>query len=226
MRRFTIRQLMILIAVIAACLGIALNAAFSGIAFLYVICLGTLVWLPGRGRLKGAPWAFFAAATWLNSSMFFFFAYYPVFHNSMLPFLPSLIFVPVVAALGLIWVAGRHLRSQRLRAATAVIALTALPCSMIAYRWPLTLAFHFSSTALNRLADRVQSGGKATPGEWAGIYRVWGSMNDPKTGEPVLVIDPDPRGTFSFIRHSNSPAAPSDGNEHFDGGRWSAIDLD
>jgi hypothetical protein len=225
-KRFSIRQLMILIAVIAACFSVALNGAFSGIAFLYVICLGMLVWFPSRGRLKAAPWAFFASAAWLNISMFVFFAYYPVFHNSMLPFLPSLIFVPIVAGLGLVWVAGRPIRSQRLCATAAVIALTALPCTMIAYRWPLTLAFHFSSTALNRLADRVQSGGKVAPGEWAGIYRVWGSMKDAQTGEPILVIDPDPRGTFSFIRHANSPGERSDGNEHFDGGRWSAIDLD
>ena len=226
MPRFTIRQLMIVIGVTACGLALVKNYTLPTVSLLYILGLGLFAWLPAHGRSRVASWGFFASAAWLNLSMLFYFAFYPVFHNSVFLFLGSLVFVAIVPGVGLAWVASRPLRSQRLRAAGLVIALTAIPCSMIAYRWPLHLAFYLSSPGLNRLADRIESGGKVIPGEWAGIYRVWGSMKDSRTGAPVLVIDPDRRGIFGFCRHSKTPPYPSDQGDQFNGGRWYAIDQD
>jgi hypothetical protein len=226
MKRFSIRQLMIVIAVVATVLAIVQHYTFATVVGLYIVALGLIGWLPSRGRSRLAVWGFFASATWLNLSMPLFFVYYPVLHNSSMLFLPALISIPIVAGLGLAWVACYSGKLQKLRAAVTVIVLLALPCSMIVYRWPIDVAFYFSSPGLNRLADRVEAGGTVVPGEWAGIYRVWGSMKDPQTGNPMLVIDPDPGGIFAYARRITSPPDGTTRRERLDGGRWYSIDQD
>jgi hypothetical protein len=223
---FTIRGLMVAIAVVAVALGLLLNHPLTSIAGLYAVGLAFVAWLPSRGRSRVAAWGFFLSSAWLNLSMLALFAWYPVFHNATLILMLSLPFVAVVPGFGLAWVASHLRRRRRIGAAVAVIAAVALPCSIIADRWPFRLAFYLSSADLNRMADRVEAGGTIRPGEWAGLYRVWGASVDPNSGDPILVIDPDPAGIFAFTRHRNAPPPHPVPGDRFEGGRWDCIDQD
>jgi hypothetical protein len=224
--RFTIKHLMIVVAVVALALGLIKNYTFFTFTSVYIFGLAVLAWYPSRRRSRVASWVFFLSAAWLNLSLATQYAYYPVLHNAMFLFLASLIFVPIVPGAGLAWVATRPERSRRIGAALVVALLTALPVSMLATRWPFYLAFHLSSTSLEKLADRVEAGGTITPGQRAGIYRVWGTIPGITAGEIGLLIDPDTRGQFAFVRRRTPLVGRSPGPEGVDGKRWYSIDQD
>lgn len=218
--RLTIGRLMVAIAVIGAGLGLIQAYTFTTVIGLYAVALAAFAWLPACGRPRLASWGFFASAAWLNLSLPILYAWQPVFHKAIELFLASLIFVAVVPGVGLAWVASRSTRPKRVRGALLVAALTALPGSMLATRWPYYLGFYASSPALNRLADRVEAGGRVVPGEWAGIYRVWGSTT--MAGGTVLLIDTKPGDRYGFARRG--PRAI--GRDALDAGRWSCLDED
>jgi hypothetical protein len=224
--RFTIRRLMIAVPVIAVALVLLQQYTYSTLITLYLLGLASIAWFPNRGRSRAASWAFFLTAAWLNLSLPTFYAYYPALHDEMLLFLGSLIFVPIVPGAGIAWVATRQERPRRIRAALVVLALTALPASMIATRWPLYLGFYLSRPSLERLADRLEAGGVVAPGEWAGIYRVWGTIPGFNPGEIGLLIDPDTSGQFAFVRRRAPLIGRPPGPEGVDGVRWYSIDQD
>jgi hypothetical protein len=225
MKRFSIRTLMIVIAILATILALLKNYTFPTLTTLYIAALMFIGWLPSHGRPRVARWGLFASAAWLNLSIFTFFAFYPVVHNSILLLFPSLALVAIVPGVGLAWVVSQPRRPQQIRAALTVVAVTAIPCSMIATHWPLKLAFYVSSSGLDRLADRLEGGGTIVPGEWAGIYRVWASMTDSATGDQVLLTDPDRRGIFGFGRHVGSIGGTFP-RERIGSGGWYYIDED
>lgn len=215
---------MLAIAGIGVLLALLDSHPFTTIVLGYVLALAALGWLAGRRSPSRARWGFLACTAWLNASLLVLYGYQPVFHNAMLPFLAALALVPIALGLGLAWATDGRGRSRWSRAAI-VACTTLLAISMIATRWPLHLAFHLSSPALNRLADRIESGGTLAPGEWAGLYRIRGSM--PLNGDTALIVDPDPRGMSAFVRRRGSARGERvDGLDEGSRGRWWLFDQD
>ena len=175
MPQFTIKRLMIVIAVIGVVLALFQHFPLSTFAATYSLCLFGLGWSVGRLRPKLASWEFIASAIWLNVSLFVAFAYLPVFHKSAL-LISSIALIPIVPGLGLAWITARGGWAARARAALVVAVAVSLIASMLATHWPLKLAFYLSSPALNRLADRVESGQAMTKPEWAGLYLIYSAQ--------------------------------------------------
>jgi len=229
-RRFTIRGGMVAVAVVGAVLAILMRYPYQGLLGVYTLTPAAMAWLAGRGRPSLARWAFFGSAAWLDASMFFLVLYAPAFNDDMLWFAASLVFVPIAPGFGLAWLSTREGRARKARAAVLVIAATAFPISIMTTWWPLELGFYLSSPALNRLADRVDRGGKVVPGEWAGIYRIRGATPIRYNGSTLLLIDDDPRGIAGFARKKGAALGVAD-REWVDVGqgvidRWSYLAED
>ena len=207
-RRFTIKRLMIVVAVVAVLLALFQAGTFSTIIFLYLLALAGMAWLPSRGRARLAIRGLIVSAAWLNLTLPVFFAFEPVLHKWMLLFLSSLVCIPIVPGFGLAWVASREGWAPRSRAALVVISLTAIPVATILTKWPLRLAFYLSSPALNRLADRLEAGGSVGPDEWAGIYRIKGSTTLGYGGGTLLIVDPTRGDLSGFARRPGSAGGP------------------
>jgi hypothetical protein len=94
--RFTIKRLMIAVAVIGLALGLPQHCTYSTLIILYILGLAFIAWFPNRGRSRAVSWAFFLTAAWLNLSLPTFYAFHPALHDEMLLFQGSLIFVPIV----------------------------------------------------------------------------------------------------------------------------------
>lgn len=222
--RITIRRLMLVIAGIGVFLALLDSYPLTTIEIAFVLTLAALGWRTARRSPVLARWGFLACASWLNASLLVLYAYQPVYHNAVLLFLAALAFVPIVPGVGLAWAADGRGRTRWARVAI-VAGTVALAVSMIETRWPLHLAFRLSSPALNRLANRVESGGKVAATEWAGLYRVRGSM--PLNGDTALIIDPDPRGMSAFVRRRGPARGErTDWLNEGPGGRWWFLDQD
>ncbi len=109
---------------------------------------------------------------------------------------------------GLAWINSRPGWALRVRASLVMAALTALPISAILTQWPHRLAFYLSSPALNRLADRVEAGGKVRPGEWAGVYRIQGTLTLGYGGGTLLIVDPKAGDLSGFARRPGPARGP------------------
>lgn len=203
-KRFTIKRLMLVIAGFAGLLALFQQGLLIAMNVLYALGLAGLAWLPSRGRPRLALWGFVASVAWLNLSILTIMVYLPSFNNDILAYMASLAFVPIAPGFGLAWVTSLPGRARRVRSAVVVVGLMALAISMLATAWPFRLAFYLSSPALNRLADRVDSGGKVVPGEWAGFYRIRGSIPVRYDGATMLIVNDDPRWIAGFARRKGA----------------------
>ena len=203
MRQYTIQRLMIAIVVIGVALALLREYPFFTVVAYFILALFGLAWSVVHVSPNLASRLFIPSALWLNLSLFVSFAYSPLFHKSAL-FIVSLIFIPIVPALGLVWVAARTGRYARVRAASIVAAVMALSASMLATHWPLRLAFYLSSPALNRLADRVESGEALTTPEWAGLYLIHRVSPFNAGGDLMLRVNPTRGQMAGFIRRKGS----------------------
>ena len=204
--RFTIRSLMIAVAVVAGLLALVLSPHGLAIAFglLYFALIGVLWWMfRGFRKLAALCLGVVAAAIFiwctglciycLNMGGFFwmiviwFFAF------------------PIILGSGGAWAAAATRRRSRPRrspllAWPLVLVLAFAPFSMTLTPWPLRLAFLASRPAMERLANRVGRGEGINRPEWSGVFRVVGSAIEPGTGNVGLIIDGDPGGRAGFVR--------------------------
>ena len=203
MPQFTIKRLMIVIAVIGVVLALLQHFPLSTFAAIYSLCLFGLGWSVGRLRPKLASWEFIASAIWLNVSLFVAFAYLPIFHKSALLF-SSFAFIPIVPGFGLAWITARDGWAARARAALVVAVAVLVIASMLVTHWPLKLAFYLSSPALNRLADRVESGEAMTKPEWAGLYLIYSVRPFTANGDLILRANATRGIMAGFIRRTGA----------------------
>jgi hypothetical protein len=121
---------------------------------------------------------------------------------------------PVVISSGVAWASAATRQTARPRrspllACSMVMDLAVLPMSMLLTSWPFRLAFIASRSAMDRLADRVDTGHAVTSPEWVGLFRVVRSAVDPSTGNVGLIVHRDPSGRSGFVRVSVGPGIPA-----------------
>ncbi|HZW34371.1 MAG TPA: hypothetical protein VFF52_26850 [Isosphaeraceae bacterium] len=216
--RFTIRSLMIAVAVAAGLLNALVSPIGLVVAFglAYLALIGGTWWMfHGFRRLAALSFGVVAA---LNNIVSAGVCIHRLnMGGVMLMFLVWLLAFPFVFGAGAAWataVTRRAARPQRspFLAWPLVLVLAILPLTMLLTRWPFHLAFLASTQALDRLADRVAAGqGIASP-EWAGLFRVVGSAVDPSSGDVGLIIDPEPSGRSGFVRVVAAPSVPAGGS--------------
>lgn len=211
--QFTIRSLMIAIAILAGLLALPKGLGVFVIAFLFP-CLSLLAarWVLLQGRRGLAAIGFWVSAI-LTNILFAASCVAPDIYFLAYLFLGWLFVVlPPVVGFGAIWaiLATRKGATPRRAPAAAwlsVLALTVMPLATTWTLWPLRLAFHVSRPSLERLADRVATGQTVQTARWVGPFRVARTAVDPATGNVGLMIDPNPNGPTGFVRlgPGNSP---------------------
>jgi hypothetical protein len=237
--RFTIRSLMITVAIVAVFLGLyqllgdrLLVAFFGG----YVPLIGVLCWMfRDFRRLSALCLAITGVAA--NVICFVLCIYLANYFGFVVSFLFWLATFPLILGAGSAWA----LKSTRRNAVgrrsplwvwPLVLGLAVLPLTMVINRWPLWLAFRVSQPSLERLADRVANGQVLVTPELAGLILVVGSAFDSATGNVGLVVHPDPNGRSGFVRLGPGVPPGQTAGPFFNqsvnslGGRWSYQEED
>jgi hypothetical protein len=204
--RFTIRSLMIAVAIVAGLLALPPWPEGFLVAFglLYLSQIAVLWWMFRRfRRLSALCFGLVAAVanTWCAACCI----YVSNLGGLTLIFAGWFLAFPSILGIGAAWTTAATRRSARLRrsplwAWPLVFVVAFAPLSMLLTRWPLRLAFLASRPAMERLADRVAAGRAVTSPEWAGLFKIVGSAVDPATGNVGLVTDPRPAGRSGFVR--------------------------
>jgi hypothetical protein len=82
----------------------------------------------------------------------------------------------------------------------SVLILPLLPMVTLMSGWPLRIAFLAARPTLERLADRVVAEKPVTFPQQAGVFRLVESGVGPVAGTVALVTDPNPSGRSGFVR--------------------------
>jgi hypothetical protein len=235
--RFTIRSLMIAVAIVAGLLALSLWPEGFAVAFglLYLSQIAVL-WSMFRGYRRLSAFCFGLEAAVANAWCAVCCIYLLSMGGLALMFVGWFLAFPFLLGIGAAWATAATRRSDRARrspllAGPLVLAAAFAPLSMLLTPWPLRLAFLASQAAMERLADRVAAGQAVTSPEWAGLFRVVGSAVDPASGNIGLVIDPNPAGRSGFVRLSptvevngpiwnDRPFVNLNVNEHLIGRWW------
>jgi hypothetical protein len=213
--RFSLWHLMIAVAVIA-CFLVLLGTprGFLIICVLWSLALAAMFWGLLRDQRRRAWWCFGIVSFALNWSFaaLSICACYNMWGMAAM-FLGSLCGIPMILGFGTAWAAAATRRETVRRrsplvAWSLVIAVAALPLTMLFTHWPLRVAFLASQPALDRLANRVAGGQSLRGPVRAGFFNVISSAVDPSSGNIGLIIDPDPSGRSGFVRPGPSPSAP------------------
>ncbi len=135
------------------------------------------------------------------------------FSGKLILFMAGFFILPFVLGCGAAWAVASTRpaaarRKSRLLAWSLVLALVALPVSMVATEWPMWIAFLASRPALDRLADRIAASEVFNRPEWAGAYRVVGADRDPANGDIRLTIDAGSSGNTRFVRVQSPTSTP------------------
>jgi hypothetical protein len=204
--RFTIRSLMIAVAIVAGLLtlsnGYGLIILACGLPCLSVI--GSQ-WLVLRGHRLIAAFGFWSLAILANLS-YVAFCVAPDIYLLIALFLGWLVIVgPSLGALGVAWARlatqqGSAPRRSQPTAWVSVITQGFLPLVTLWTVWPLHLAFFTFKPALERLADQVAAGKAGSFPQWVGPFRVARSAVDPVSGNVGLMTDPNPNGPSGLVR--------------------------
>jgi hypothetical protein len=196
--RFTIRSLMIAIAVVAGLLALAVvSPALAILVSIPCVALIGSWWLVRRERLRIAGVGFWVLAIAINA-LYIACCIAPVW--GLLPglFLGYwVIALPVLGGLGLAWGilstrSNAIPRRWRGLAATSLVLLTALPLVTVGTLWPLRLAFVAARPELDRLADQVAARKAVGFPQQVGAFRFAGAGFDHPSGNVGLMIDPNP----------------------------------
>lgn len=207
--RFTLRQLMLVIALIAGLLAVPREWRwFTALIALPGLALFTASrrWVGGHRRLAAISfWGLGIPANVLFAALCAF----PGMHSLLLFLLWLIVALPVVAGFGAAWASlatrdGAIRRRSRRIAWAWVFALAALPGLTAGTVWPFRLTFLATRAALERKADQVAAGRAISFPQWVGPFRLTASRVDPGTGGVALLTDPNPGGPCGFVRHQSS----------------------
>jgi hypothetical protein len=211
--QFTIRRLMLAVAVLAGFMAVPFDWKVIGLVVIIpTVALLGANWLFLRSRRRLAAIWFGVVAT-VTNLLYVVACTMP--SSYLLPplFLVwFLTFAPAIAGLGIAWayLATRNneppTRSPTL-AWLLVIFVTGAPLVTLCTLWPLHLFFLGARPALETLADKAASGQPLIGPRWIGAFRLTGSTVDTATGEVVLFVDSNPNGPTGFVRGAGGPAA-------------------
>ncbi len=218
--RFTIWNMMIVVAALAGLLAASLSPIGLVVAFgmAYLALIGGLWWMfHGFRRVSAVCFGFMAALSNIATAGLCIYLLNIVGVFLMLLF--WLLTFPLIFSAGAAWATTATRGEARsecspLWALPLVLTVGILPLTMRLTPWPLRLAFLASAPALDSMADRVAAGQGVTSPEWAGLFRVVGSEVEPSNGNVGLITIPDPSGRSGFVRGGASPGLPV--------GRWAA----
>lgn len=124
--------------------------------------------------------------------------------GQVLTFLLLLVTEPVIVGCAIAWTvanlqrppSGRYWLGQ-----IAVISVFVFPWTMVLDPWPLRVAFWISRPALNRLADRIESGLPIESPATAGVFSIVKANRGPVGSRNIaLILDDDPSGRSGFVR--------------------------
>ena len=210
--RFTIRGLMIAVAVVAGSLALSRSPIGPIIAcgLLYLSLIGSL-WRMFRCLRRLAALSFGLVRTLSVAWCADLCIYHLNLGGLGLMFSGCFVALPAVLGPGVAWVQAATRPTARARrspflAWPLVLVLAVAPLSMLLSPWPLRLAFLLSRPALEGLADRVVAGKTIGRPEWAGLFLVVDAAVDSDTGNVGLITDPDRNGRSGFVRVG--PAMP------------------
>jgi hypothetical protein len=206
LERFTIRGLLIAIAIIAGLL--ALPDPWRVIVFAFSIPCLALIYarrLHAHGLLGMAGFCLWTSATLINV-LYVAGSIFPGLHLSLLCMVWLVLILPTLASFGIAWARlitrrDGDRRNTSFRAWLSVFALTLMPVVTAGTAWPFQLRFLMARPALERLADRVAAGQAMSNPQWAGPYWIAGSAVDPASGYVGLMIDTNPNGPSGFVRN-------------------------
>jgi hypothetical protein len=223
--RFTIRGLMIAVAVAAGLLAVPgewqMIAAVLSIPCL-VVFLAWRLFRGGHRRLAAV--AFWGLALPFNA-VFAALCASPGLHSAGLFWIWLLVILPALAAFGATWAVletrrgGIPPRSPRW-AWMWVIALAVMPGVTSGTIWPFRLRFLVARSGLDRLADQVEAGHAVAFPQDTGPFRLAACRVDPRTGGVALLVDPNPGGPGGFVRHKGSVAGPYNCHSPIRGDWW------
>jgi hypothetical protein len=231
--RFTIRSLMIAVAVVAGLMVLPREWVVLAVVFsIPSLPLTGAVWLASRGHRRPAAVCFGILAVLANGLYAVLCITPDCYLDILLVMAWFVIVLPAVGGVGIAWASlstreGAAPRRSARVAWLAVIGLTAMPLFTIMTDWSLHLAFAVARPALDRLADQVTAGRTVGFPLWAGPFRVAAAAVDPVSGNVGLMIDPDPNGPTGFVRvesgipgDGRGPIVGSDLNLGLGGGWW------
>jgi hypothetical protein len=203
--RFTIRSLMIAVAVVAVVLALSPSGWFLFLPTALYLSPAVLLWWMFRHFRRLATWGFGATATLASGGCAVQCIYHQNFNEIASEALTMFVASPLILGLGAAWATAALRRDAARRpspisAKASVVVVAFLPLTIVVTHWPLRLAFLISEPALNRLADRVASGQDVGRPLRAGAFMVVGSTTDPPTGKVGLITVRNPRGRCRFVR--------------------------
>lgn len=229
MKRFTIRSLLIAIAVIAGLLALPDDCRIVGFALSFP-CLAIVYaqWLHAHGQLRTAGLWFWTLAIVINA-LYTACSAFPGIHFVLLWLAWLFLVLPILGSFGIAWA---RLNSEgdgepglsTARAGLSVFALTLLPLATIWTAWPSQLIFLMAKPGLERLADQVAAGQPLTYPRWVGPYRIAGSAIDRASGNVGLMTDTSPGGPSGFVRDRRSGSGPYNCHAPFRGD-WYHLSL-
>ncbi len=189
--RFTIRWLMIIIAVTAGCLFLQRQFGTAmGLAFAIWLTTGYLGGDMARCYPRWGLRGIVLSSTLLSGPV----AWFQVYHlgESFIDPTYVLLFLTAPAFLGSVvgWTianvrrgSGRRLPGRQM----LILGMGLLPWTMVLFHWPLYLAFFWSERALNRLADQVAAGEFVSWPAQAGVYQIHEAKQDPEDNNSVVL---------------------------------------
>jgi hypothetical protein len=223
--RFTIRSLMIVVAILAGLLALP-DGLREVAAVLLLPCLALFsAWrllLGGHRRL--AAIGFWSLAI-LANVLFVAFCAFPGMLSFALFLLWLFVLLPTIAGFGATWAILATRESvvphpSRQLAWMWVIALAVMPGVTAWTIWPFRLVFLIERSALERVADQIAAGQAVSFPQYAGPFRLVASRIDFQTGGVALLIDPNPGGPSGFVRHQGSHTGPYSCHSPIRGDWW------
>ena len=215
--RFTIRSVMLAVAVAAGLLAVVKWWGAIAIAIsLTFAALFHAFSLFSRGHRR--PAAFWFWVPIIVSNIFFVgCCASPELFFIAVGFGGWLIFVmPAILGFGIAWAilatrAGVVGQRSPLVAWISLVTLMVAPVATVRTLWPLHMAFYFAKPKLELLANQIESGQVIAFPQWIGPFRLAGSKVDVATGNVGLVTYPNSSGPTGFVRVS---AATPNQNRH------------
>jgi hypothetical protein len=212
--RFTIRGLMIAVAIMAGLLALPGGLSVLGAALCFTALALYTAWrLQTRGQRRLVGFCFGSLALLTNVS-YTALCIAPEFARLVLLFLVWLLVLgPSLSEFGIAWanLVARQISASPRPNGTAwllVFALTIIPAVTVLTVWPLRLGFLMARPALESLADQVAAGQPVPGPRWVGPFRVARLKVDSGTGNVGLMIYPYPNGPVGLVRDGGRGSRP------------------